>query len=58
MALSLLDYVKKKPVGLIVMSAHGRSGVTRLLLGGVADRVIRYSTVPVLVIPPAGCRIG
>ena len=54
----ILDYVKKKPVDLIVMSTHGRTGVTRWLLGGVADRVIRYSAVPVLVIPPAGCRVG
>lgn len=54
----ILDYVKKKPVDLIVMSTHGRSGITRWLLGGVADRVIRHSTVPVLVIPPDGCKIG
>ena len=54
----ILDYVKKKPVDLIVMSTHGRTGVTRWLLGGVAERVIRYSVVPVLVIPPAGCRVG
>ena len=53
----ILDYVKKNPVDLIVMSTHGRSGVTRWLLGSVADRVIRYSTVPVLIIPPAGCRV-
>ncbi len=54
----ILDYVKQNPVDLIVMSTHGRTGVTRWLLGGVADRVIRYSVVPVLVIPPAGCRVG
>jgi nucleotide-binding universal stress UspA family protein len=36
----------------IVMGTHGRTGVQRLLLGSVAERVIRQSSVPVLVVPP------
>lgn len=39
---------------LIVMGTHGRRGVSRVLLGSVADRVVRVSKVPVLVVPPAG----
>ena len=37
---------------LIVMSTHGRGGLRRTLFGSVADRLIRYADVPVLLIPP------
>ena len=36
---------------LLVMGAHGRSGVERLLLGSVTERVLRLSRCPVLVVP-------
>lgn len=35
----------------VVMGTHGRTGLTRVLLGSVAERVIRESQVPVLVVP-------
>ena len=38
-------------VGLIVMSTHGRDGLTRLLYGSVAEAVLRGSSVPVLLVP-------
>jgi nucleotide-binding universal stress UspA family protein len=34
----------------IVMSTHGRSGLTHLLIGSVAEKVVRHATVPVLTI--------
>ena len=37
---------------LVVMATHGRSGVRRAVLGSVADRVIRHSAGPVLVVRP------
>jgi nucleotide-binding universal stress UspA family protein len=38
---------------LIVMGTHGRSGVQRLVLGSVAEKVLRRATCPVLTVPPA-----
>jgi nucleotide-binding universal stress UspA family protein len=37
--------------GLIVMGTHGRSGLSRLLLGSTAEAVARSSKVPVLLVP-------
>lgn len=37
---------------LVVMSTHGRTGVSHLLLGSVAERVVRLSSTPVLTIRP------
>ncbi len=37
---------------LIVMGTHGRTGISHMLLGSVAERVVRTSTVPVLTVPP------
>ena len=34
----------------IVMSTHGRSGLTHLLIGSVAEKVVRHATVPVLTV--------
>ncbi|MFH0847230.1 MAG: universal stress protein [Chloroflexota bacterium] len=49
---SILDYARKNGVDLIIMSTHGRSGLKRLVLGSVTDRVSRLSSVPVLVVAP------
>jgi nucleotide-binding universal stress UspA family protein len=37
---------------LIAMSTHGRTGIQRLLLGSVADRVVHHAHIPVLLIHP------
>lgn len=49
---AILDYVRDHPIDLIAMATHGRSGFTRLLLGSVADKVVRGATVPVLLHRP------
>ena len=53
----IIDYAGKNQVDLIIMSTHGRAGVSRWVLGSVADRVVRHSPVPVLVVPPHGSRV-
>lgn len=37
---------------LIIMGTHGRTGVAHLVMGSVAERVVRTSHVPVLTVPP------
>jgi nucleotide-binding universal stress UspA family protein len=39
----------EKNAGLIVVGSHGRSGIARILLGSVSERVIGAATCPVLV---------
>jgi len=55
---AILDYAKKNKVDLIILSTHGSSGIVRWAIGSVADRVVRHSTVPVLVAAPKACRIS
>jgi len=54
----ILDYAVENQIDLIMMSTHGRSGPSRWALGSVADRVIRHSPIPVLIVSPKGCRIS
>ncbi len=51
----IVIYAKHPGCDLIVMSSHGRSGVSRLTHGNVADRVFRGSPVPVLMVRAPGC---
>jgi nucleotide-binding universal stress UspA family protein len=39
---------------LVVMGTHGRTGLKHLLLGSVAERVVRSSKVPVITVPTSG----
>jgi nucleotide-binding universal stress UspA family protein len=47
---TLAGYANRNDVDLIVISSHGRSGLSRLSLGSVTDSLIRRTTVPVLVV--------
>jgi nucleotide-binding universal stress UspA family protein len=49
-AQDILDAAEKRAVDLIVMSTHGRSGVRRLLLGSVTEKVIHSAPCPVLAV--------
>ena len=48
---SIVDYAEKEAVDLIVMSSHGRSGLSRMLIGSVTDKVVRGASCPVVVVP-------
>lgn len=43
-------FADERKAGLIVISSHGRTGITRFLLGSVAERVVRLAPCPVLVL--------
>ena len=47
----IVAYAQEHAIDLIIMSSHGHSGVKRLFLGSVTDRVIRAGQTPVLVVP-------
>lgn len=46
----IAEYAKTAGTGLIVMPSHGRTGLAHLLIGSVAERVIRLAHCPVLVL--------
>ncbi|WP_430504564.1 universal stress protein [Haloparvum sp. PAK95] len=46
----IADYADDNDVDLIVMGSHGRSGVSRAILGSVTERVLRSTDVPVQVV--------
>src|SRR5262245_8548394 len=56
---AIADHVHYNPPDLIVMSTHGRSGAGRVLLGSVADRLLRELHCPfILVRPGSGLATG
>ncbi|MCZ2096618.1 MAG: universal stress protein [Anaerolineae bacterium] len=48
----ICDYVVSEGIDLVVMSTHGRTGLSRLLFGSVAKSVMECLDVPVLLVQP------
>lgn len=48
---AIVDKARTIGADLIVMGTHGRTGLARAVIGSVADRVLRHSTVPVVFVP-------
>ncbi|SDQ57206.1 universal stress protein [Natronobacterium texcoconense] len=46
----VLEYAESETYDTIVMGSHGREGVSRVLLGSVAENVVRRSPIPVVVV--------
>jgi universal stress protein A len=46
----ILDYAKRQEADLIIMGSHGRRGLKRMILGSVAEHVIRRAPCPVLIV--------
>ena len=51
---AIVDCAENEQIDLIVMSSHGRSGLSRMLIGSVTDRLLRAAKCPVLVVPSHG----
>ena len=49
-AAAIVDYAKRERIDLIVAGTHGRGGVAHLLMGSVAERVVRTAPCPVLTV--------
>lgn len=52
-AISIVERARRGAHDLVVMGTHGRTGARRLVIGSVAERVVRLSPCPVLVVPQA-----
>lgn len=52
-AASIVGYAKDHSCDLIVISTHGRGGLSRLVFGSVAENVVRHAPCPVLVMRPS-----
>lgn len=55
---AIASYAAQNGADLIVMSSHGRSGPSRWAHGSVADKVLRSSCIPVLMVRAPGCVLG
>jgi nucleotide-binding universal stress UspA family protein len=47
---AIIEHAQRQECDLIVMSSHGRRGVTALLLGSETQKVLTHTTIPVLVV--------
>jgi nucleotide-binding universal stress UspA family protein len=53
-AQAIVDYANNAEIDLIVMGTHGRGGIMHLLMGSVAERVVRLAPCPVLTVRHPG----
>jgi nucleotide-binding universal stress UspA family protein len=47
---AIADFAKERKADLVVLPSHGRTGITRVLIGSTAERVVRLCHCPVLVL--------
>lgn len=50
----IISYARANDIDMIIMGTHGRSGVTHMMIGSVAERVVRKAPCPVLTVRPDG----
>jgi len=53
---SILETATEQNVDIIVTGTHNRVGLDKMLMGSVAEKVLRHSTIPVLIIPTQGAK--
>lgn len=49
----ILSFSRDEGIDLIVMATHGWTGLKHILMGSVAEKVVRHSLIPVLTVKPA-----
>ena len=49
-----IDYVREHDIDLLVIGTHGRSGLMHVLMGSVAEKIVRKAPCPVLTVKPEG----
>jgi len=49
----IINYAEEEGIDAIVMGTHGREGTERLIVGSVAEKVVRRSSVPVVTVRPS-----
>ena len=49
----IIAYAQEYQIDLIVMATHGRTGLAHMVMGSIAEKVVRHSPVPVLTVKPA-----
>ncbi len=47
---AIISYAEENDIGLIAIATHGRTGLSRAIIGSVADHVLRHSRVPVFLL--------
>lgn len=52
--LEIIDYARAADIDLIVIGTHGRSALMHVLMGSVAERIVRKAPCPVLTVKPEG----
>ncbi|HUG93822.1 MAG TPA: universal stress protein [Planctomycetaceae bacterium] len=56
--LEIIRYARETEADLIVMGTHGRSGLAHMLLGSVAEKVVRKAPCPVLTVRPSDLKFA
>jgi nucleotide-binding universal stress UspA family protein len=52
---TIIDDIAKNDFDLVIISTHGRSGISRWVWGSVADRILRHVCIPVMMVRAPGC---
>ena len=47
----ITEFALENDIGMIVMATHGRTGLSYFMIGSVAEKTIRQSSIPTLIIP-------
>ena len=48
---TIVEHIRQSETDMVILASHGRTGISRALLGSVAEHVARHSHLPTLIIP-------